>query len=180
MEYSFSSFCIPHRWCAHHFPLALAHRLFRPLLVRLWTLFCLESNFQDSFDFWLVKPGANCKVWLSQLCLCLMRQVLPDIFTEKQSTTQSRKSTADSDRSLKFWRKMRKKLRNCIGIISFVLFICQFSLAEQHTDCSELLKGQFLCPLPDIDPETQQPRNCDKDSKKAKIQCQAAPGIICK
>ena len=62
---------------------------------------------------------------------------------------------------------------------SFVLFICQFSLAEQTTDCSQLLQGQFLCPLPDIDLDTQQPRNCDKDSKKAKIQCQAAPGIIC-
>jgi len=47
-------------------------------------------------------------------------------------------------------------------------------------DCNALKKGQYLCPMPDIDVETQQPRDCDKITKTAKINCVAAPGINCK
>jgi len=75
----------------------------------------------------------------------------------------------------------------CIWVISFVLVLIPCSVTTQEetektakkVNCNELLKGQYLCPLPDIDSDTQQPRDCDKVSKKAKIKCNAAPGIIC-
>ena len=45
----------------------------------------------------------------------------------------------------------------------------------------EILPGQFLCSPPDVDPETQQPRGCQKETLKAPnaIECQALPGIQC-
>ena len=47
--------------------------------------------------------------------------------------------------------------------------------------CSTTLKpGQYLCTDLDIDEETQQPRDCDRDTEKAPIVCKAAPRIICK
>lgn len=52
--------------------------------------------------------------------------------------------------------------------------------ANDLVDCKTLVKGQYLCPQPDIDTATQQPRDCDKVTKTANIQCFAAPGIICK
>uniref|UniRef100_A0A6A7FWS5 TM2 domain-containing protein CG10795-like n=1 Tax=Hirondellea gigas TaxID=1518452 RepID=A0A6A7FWS5_9CRUS len=50
---------------------------------------------------------------------------------------------------------------------------------EYHTDCSTLLPGQFLCLDRNIDPATQQPRNCNAQLHLANVTCQAAPGIIC-
>lgn len=49
-----------------------------------------------------------------------------------------------------------------------------------ESDCSTLLKGQYLCTSLDIDSETQQPRDCNRDTQKSKQTCKAAPGIICK
>lgn len=49
-----------------------------------------------------------------------------------------------------------------------------------HTDCSKLLPGQFLCLDLNIDPKTQQPRDCHKELLRANVTCEAAPGIICK
>jgi len=46
-------------------------------------------------------------------------------------------------------------------------------------DCSSLIKGQFLCTNLDIDEDTQQPRNCNRDTQKSTQWCEAAPGITC-
>ena len=50
---------------------------------------------------------------------------------------------------------------------------------EYRTDCSKLLPGQFLCLDLNIDPKTQQPRDCHKELLLANVTCEAAPGIIC-
>ena len=36
----------------------------------------------------------------------------------------------------------------------------------EEVSCKSLLPGQFLCSPPEIDPETQQPRGCNRDSNK--------------
>lgn len=48
-----------------------------------------------------------------------------------------------------------------------------------HTDCSNLLPGQYLCLDLNIDPATQQPKNCHPQLHYANVTCEAAPGIIC-
>ncbi|GIX90777.1 TM2 domain-containing protein CG10795 [Caerostris darwini] len=48
-----------------------------------------------------------------------------------------------------------------------------------EADCSNLLMGQFLCLPPDIDPNTQQPRSCQKNNV-GKVFCKTAIGIVCK
>ncbi|KAF2365270.1 TM2 domain [Trinorchestia longiramus] len=50
---------------------------------------------------------------------------------------------------------------------------------EYKTDCSRLMPGQFLCLDLNIDPVTQQPKNCHPELHYANITCQSAPGIIC-
>lgn len=52
------------------------------------------------------------------------------------------------------------------------------SLGDYTTNCSSLLLGQYLCLDLNIAPETQQPRGCTEKGR-AKVVCQAAPGIIC-
>lgn len=47
-------------------------------------------------------------------------------------------------------------------------------------DCSGvLITGQYLCTDLDIDPDTQQPRDCNRDTNRAPVVCYASPGIIC-
>ncbi|XP_018010264.1 TM2 domain-containing protein CG10795 [Hyalella azteca] len=50
---------------------------------------------------------------------------------------------------------------------------------EYRTDCSKLRPGQYLCLDFNIDPNTQQPKNCHHQLHYANITCQSAPGIIC-
>lgn len=52
------------------------------------------------------------------------------------------------------------------------------ALGDYTTNCSSLLLGQYLCLDLNIAPETQQPRGCNEKGR-AKVVCQAAPGIIC-
>ncbi|XP_068201859.1 TM2 domain-containing protein biscotti [Palaemon carinicauda] len=50
--------------------------------------------------------------------------------------------------------------------------------ADYSTNCSSLLPGQYLCTDLNIDPDTQQPRDCSKEGL-ASVVCTTAPGIIC-
>ncbi|XP_019865118.1 TM2 domain-containing protein CG10795 [Aethina tumida] len=63
------------------------------------------------------------------------------------------------------------------GMTIFILFNC----IKANTDCSSLLMGQYICPIPNfdiIDPKTQQIKGCTREGK-AKVPCLAAEGIIC-
>ncbi|XP_054721009.1 TM2 domain-containing protein CG10795-like [Uloborus diversus] len=63
----------------------------------------------------------------------------------------------------------------------FCIFSCYFKAVSciYEANCSNLLMGQYLCIGPDIDPKTQQPKNCQKNNL-AKVTCVTANGIICK
>merc|ERR1719273_1371083 len=50
---------------------------------------------------------------------------------------------------------------------------------EVEIDCRTLNPGQYLCTNLDIDEDTQQPRDCNRDTQKAPINCIAAPRIKC-
>lgn len=50
---------------------------------------------------------------------------------------------------------------------------------EYRTDCSTLMPGQYLCLDLNIDPLTQQPKDCNPVVHRANVTCEAAPGIIC-
>lgn len=41
----------------------------------------------------------------------------------------------------------------------------QINSADYQINCSTLREGQYLCPLPDIDLATQQPRGCTRDNR---------------
>lgn len=45
-------------------------------------------------------------------------------------------------------------------------------------NCKRPLMGQYLCRLPTIDSDTQQPINCGKDNK-AKVICDLYEGFVC-
>ena len=50
-------------------------------------------------------------------------------------------------------------------------------------DCHALRPGQYLCnEFPNIDPDTQQPVGCQRETGKAPdaLECRAAPGLLCK
>ena len=54
-------------------------------------------------------------------------------------------------------------------------------ITTMYADCAEDLRpGQFLCQPPDIDPETQQPRNCHQETLDALRSCTAIDGIVCR
>ena len=66
------------------------------------------------------------------------------------------------------------------SIIFIIISYCSMSLAMAwRTNCSELFPGQYLCLDLNIDPKTQQSRNCDKNSLMANVTCTAAPHINC-
>jgi len=49
-----------------------------------------------------------------------------------------------------------------------------------HTvTCSQLRLGQYLCNNTNIDPATQQPHGCSKETWTARITCVAVEGLIC-
>ena len=51
-----------------------------------------------------------------------------------------------------------------------------------HENCAKSLHpGQYLCSQPIIDPETQQPRGCQRETNLAPdaIECTTLPGLIC-
>ena len=50
-----------------------------------------------------------------------------------------------------------------------------------YVACKTLKPGQYLCTLKrdDIDINTQQPRDCNRDTQKAPINCTASTGICC-
>ncbi|KAK7504058.1 hypothetical protein BaRGS_00004790 [Batillaria attramentaria] len=50
---------------------------------------------------------------------------------------------------------------------------------SQQRKCSDLMMGQYLCHEPDIDPETQQAVNCDKETRLAPVTCELAEGVEC-
>lgn len=52
---------------------------------------------------------------------------------------------------------------------------------EDSVECGDLQSGQFLCLLPEIDSETQQPKDCQlvNGTGLAPIQCKAITGIVC-
>jgi len=52
---------------------------------------------------------------------------------------------------------------------------------EDSVECSNLQAGQFLCLLPEINSETQQPKDCQlvNGTGLAPIQCKAISGIVC-
>ncbi len=52
--------------------------------------------------------------------------------------------------------------------------------SDVKADCKSLKPGQYLCTNLDIDPVTQQPRSCNRDTERAPMPCYASPGIICK
>ena len=51
-----------------------------------------------------------------------------------------------------------------------------------YVACKTLKPGQYLCTLKrdDIDINTQQPIDCNRDTHKAPINCTASTGICCK
>lgn len=51
--------------------------------------------------------------------------------------------------------------------------------SDWKTNCSDLQPGQYLCLELNIDPNTQQPKNCDPKTETANVTCVAAPGINC-
>ncbi|XP_013421816.1 TM2 domain-containing protein CG10795 [Lingula anatina] len=51
------------------------------------------------------------------------------------------------------------------------------SLCTKH--CSDLLKGQYKCKEPEIDPDTQQARGCTKENQLIDVSCMPAPDIEC-
>lgn len=38
------------------------------------------------------------------------------------------------------------------------------TLGTYETNCSSLRMGQYMCPSPEIDPSTQQPKGCTKNN----------------
>ncbi|XP_067127992.1 TM2 domain-containing protein biscotti [Centruroides vittatus] len=60
-----------------------------------------------------------------------------------------------------------------------LLFFVMRSVSSYDINCSEILMGQYVCALPVIDPETQQPQGCTKENI-AKVNCTTSAGIICK
>jgi len=52
---------------------------------------------------------------------------------------------------------------------------------DVYVACKTLKPGQYLCTLKrdDIDINTQQPRDCNRDTQKAPINCTASTGICC-
>lgn len=70
---------------------------------------------------------------------------------------------------------------NLLIQFSVLITFCVYTTNEVLLDCSQLRKGQFMCPDPQInhiDSKTQQPIDCNRDNK-AKVWCIAADGIIC-
>ncbi|CAG2177719.1 unnamed protein product [Oppiella nova] len=47
-----------------------------------------------------------------------------------------------------------------------------------HVDCNGLRLGQYRCHKLDVDPETQQPRTCNKKNK-AYVNCTLTSGLVC-
>jgi len=52
------------------------------------------------------------------------------------------------------------------------------SLRTNEKSCDELLVGQFECDFLNIDPETQELRNCSQNGKTS-VNCTTLPGISC-
>ncbi|XP_065164844.1 TM2 domain-containing protein CG10795-like [Atheta coriaria] len=73
-------------------------------------------------------------------------------------------------------------------LVILALFALQIFSSQESSpftyevDCSTLRMGQYLCPDPrfynQIDPKTQQLRNCKKNNK-ALMQCVAVEGLMC-
>ncbi|MCL4148789.1 UNVERIFIED_CONTAM: hypothetical protein GTU68_034271, partial [Idotea baltica] len=65
-------------------------------------------------------------------------------------------------------------------VLYFVfLHITQSHFSQWRTNCSDLHPGQYLCLDLNIDPNTQQPKDCDPKTQRANVTCVAAPGINC-
>ncbi|GAB1610665.1 TM2 domain-containing protein CG10795-like [Argonauta hians] len=45
--------------------------------------------------------------------------------------------------------------------------------------CTNLLLGQYMCEEPEIDLNTQQAKNCDRETRTVVVTCQTAPNITC-
>nr|XP_006822171.1 PREDICTED: TM2 domain-containing protein 1-like [Saccoglossus kowalevskii] len=69
-------------------------------------------------------------------------------------------------------------------VIIFLFIVCVFCdvvvLATDawELECEDLLMGQYYCSKPDIDPDTQAPEGCTKESTVA-VNCFPAPNITC-
>lgn len=51
-------------------------------------------------------------------------------------------------------------------------------MSPYRLDCGSLRLGQYICPMPDIDPSTQQPINCT-ESNIAPLICHVVDGLAC-
>ncbi|XP_042855965.1 TM2 domain-containing protein CG10795-like [Penaeus japonicus] len=69
-------------------------------------------------------------------------------------------------------------MARCVLWLIVAVTLVTGALGDYTTNCSSLLPGQYLCLDLNIAPETQQPRGCTEKGR-AKVVCQAAPGIIC-
>ncbi|KAL7646289.1 UNVERIFIED_CONTAM: hypothetical protein RMT77_003198 [Armadillidium vulgare] len=72
-------------------------------------------------------------------------------------------------------------MTNYYGLIIFILLlkVSQSHVSHWRTNCSSLRPGQYLCLDLNIDPNTQQPKDCDPKTQTANVTCFAAPGINC-
>lgn len=67
-----------------------------------------------------------------------------------------------------------------IGVTLMDLWLIPiFVQSDYEVDCSMLQMGQYICTTPEIDNLTQQPIGCTPENK-AKMNCTAAEGIVCK
>ncbi|XP_066298561.1 TM2 domain-containing protein CG10795-like [Branchiostoma lanceolatum] len=77
-----------------------------------------------------------------------------------------------------WWRKNRDFLQ---FLVVFVI-ICLFQVSAQGVDeavkCEDLRRGQYHCPQPAIDQDTQAALGCRKEGLVT-VWCSAAPGINC-
>lgn len=76
------------------------------------------------------------------------------------------------------------------GTIIFILLFLSNANTYEKTDsslspesevlhCSKLLFGQYTCDEPVIHPETQQAKDCDRETRTVAVACHPAPNITC-
>ena len=121
--------------------------------------------------------GQSVHCTLQQVCLIFFDNTCFEIISPNQLCNRSAGPKVISRTQVRMYRYL-----NYIGKYRYEL--CCLFLSFQvdgpiEYDCSSLIRGQFLCTNLDIDEQTQQPRNCNRDTQKSTQWCEAAPGITC-